>query len=269
MKLKNATLGTDPEMFLFDTQTQKFKSAIDIIPGTKELPFRPDELDNGFGLQTDNVLIEFNIPPVSIDRPDLFIQNINTMKQYIQMWLNKYDQNYTTRCQASAYLDESELIDERACMFGCDPDFNCYTKKQNPSPQIKEPTLRSAGFHWHIGFENLTAKSCINLIRYMDLFMGIPSIILDTDVKRRLLYGKAGAFRFQPYGVEWRVLSSYFLQDDTTIGFMYQQLMKAIKAFEDNVALPAPRIVVNTINKSDINTAKTLIDMFHIANELL
>lgn len=269
MKLKHITIGTDPEMFLFDNETETFKSAIGLIPGSKECPYRPDELVEGFGMQTDNVLIEFNVPAEKLENGFEFINNILFMKDYICNLLAKHNSNYTVKCQASAYLPNTELEDPQACLFGCDPDYNCYTRRQNPSPVLKEFNLRSAGFHWHVGFENPTVRDCIKLIRYMDLFMGIPSVILDKDTKRRSLYGRAGAFRLQPYGVEWRVLSSYFISSKETILFMYEQLLRAIKAFEDNETLPTPSEVVQTINRSNIEAAKQLIDKFKITNKLI
>ena len=268
MKLKQITIGTDPEMFLFDKSTGEFKSAIGLIPGSKEEPYHPEDLDDGFGLQTDNVLVEFNVPAVKLEHEHKFIGNIVLMKRYIQNLIAKFNENYTIKCQASAYLPMTELCDPQACLFGCDPDYNCYTRMQNPAPVIDEITLRSAGFHWHVGFENPTLRDCIKLIRYMDLFMGIPSVLMDSDTKRRSLYGKAGAFRLQKYGVEWRVLSSHFLDTPELITFMYKQLLRAIKAFEDNEPLPTPSRVVRTINKSNTEYAKQLIEEFKITNEL-
>ena len=57
------TIGSDPELFLFNTKTGKIVSAIDKIPGYKFCPYT-EGLPEGFGLQTDNILAEFNIPPV-------------------------------------------------------------------------------------------------------------------------------------------------------------------------------------------------------------
>ena len=268
MKLKHITIGSDPEMFLFDTETRQFKSAIGIIPGSKEEPFHPFDLPDGFALQTDNVLVEFNIPAVSFEKEHEFIDNLLSMRKYIDDLVKSTNVNLKTKCQASAHLPIEELNHPQAMLFGCDPDYNCYTKQQNIKPEIKDATLRSAGFHWHVGFDNPSLEDCIKLIRYMDLYMGIPSVLLDRDIRRRKLYGKAGAFRLQPYGVEWRVLSSYFLNGPDLIALMYRQLERAIKAFEDNAPLPEPIEVMSTINKSNMDKAKQLIETFKITNLL-
>lgn len=32
------------------------------------------------------------------------------------------------------------------------------------------------------------------------MYLGIPSVVMDPDTKRRTLYGKAGDFRLKAYG---------------------------------------------------------------------
>ncbi len=39
----------------------------------------------------------------------------------------------------------------------------------------------------------------------------------DKDTERRGMYGKAGAFRPKPYGVEYRTLSNAWLSNDERI----------------------------------------------------
>lgn len=269
MKLKDLTIGTDPEMFLYDTQEERFKSAIGLIPGSKEEPFHPESLSEGFGLQTDNVLIEFNVPAVKFAHGCAFMNNIIMMKRYIQKFISNINNNYTLKCQASAHFDLTELADPQACEFGCDPDYNCYNQQINPSPTIHDLTLRSAGFHIHLGMSDPNIADCLKLLRYIDLHVGVPSVVIDPDTQRRSLYGKAGAFRFQPYGIEWRVLSSYFLQNEKTLSFIYKQLARAIQAFEDSEPLPQPIVVIKTINKSNKDKAMLLIEKYKITNELI
>ena len=75
------TFGSDPELFIFNNKTKKVISAIDKIPGYKDDPYT-EGLPEGFGLQTDNILAEFNIPPVK-DCAN-FINNILYMFQYLR-----------------------------------------------------------------------------------------------------------------------------------------------------------------------------------------
>lgn len=54
--------------------------------------------------------------------------------------------------------------------------------------------------HIHIGYNNPEIEKSVDIIKAMDLFLGIPSILMDKDTLRRSRYGKAGAFRFKSYG---------------------------------------------------------------------
>lgn len=113
--LKGITIGSDPELFVFNTKTKKVASAIDKIPGSKEEPFR-EGLPEGFGLQTDNILAEFNIPPVtSVDR---FIENIEFMKDLIRDKVKAIDPNLDILCAASSKVPAKELRHPQAREFG-------------------------------------------------------------------------------------------------------------------------------------------------------
>ncbi len=70
--------------------------------------------------------------------------------------------------------------------------------------------------------------SCCQLVKQLDYFLGIPSLLLDKDEERRHLYGKAGAFRPKPYGVEYRVLSNFWLKSPELMRWVYNTTHLAI-----------------------------------------
>lgn len=109
------TIGSDPELFIFNNKTKKVVSAIDKIPGCKEEPYT-ENLPDGFGLQTDNILAEFNIPPVTSE--DKFIHNIEFMKNYIDNIVKNIDSNYGIKCAASFKVPAKELKHPQARQFG-------------------------------------------------------------------------------------------------------------------------------------------------------
>ena len=102
------------------------------------------------------------------------------------------------------------------------------------------------------------------MLAYVDAYVGIPSILYDTDTERRSLYGKAGCFRLQPYGFEYRTLSSYWIGSKSRLQFIYRQLIYALEAFERGYGLPDPEEVHNTINSNDIEHAQRLIDEYKL-----
>ena len=54
--------------------------------------------------------------------------------------------------------------------------------------------------HIHIGYDNSTKETNFAIIKALDLFLGVPSLEIDLDERRRGLYGKAGCFRHKKYG---------------------------------------------------------------------
>ena len=142
--LMNITIGTDPECFIYNTQTHKVKSAVSIIPGSKEHPQNIEEFGPGFAIQTDNILAEFNVPPT--DNIDDWVNNITKMKDYIRDFVKNIDPNFDILCAASQNVPKSELRSKQAKLFGCDPDYCIYTNDVNPKVDPKEVgNLRSAG----------------------------------------------------------------------------------------------------------------------------
>lgn len=263
MLSREYTIGSDPELFLFNTKTKKVVSAIDKIPGHKESPYR-ENLPEGFGLQTDNILAEFNIPPVRCEGD--FVENIEYMKNVIRELAQAIDPNFDVLCQASSKVPVKELKHPQAKAFGCDPDYCIYTQGPNVVGKAASTTLRSAGFHIHVGYPNNNIDTSIAMLNYIDAVVGLPSILYDTDVERRQLYGKAGCFRLQPYGFEYRTLSSYWIANESRLRFIWKQVTYALWMFERGKAIPDPYSIRDAINNNDVETAKYLIDKYGLIN---
>lgn len=136
------TFGADPELFIFNSKTKKVVSAIDKIPGTKAEPFT-EGLLKGFGLQTDNILAEFNIPAAKNEQE--FIESIEFMKNEIRNIVQKIDSNLDILCQASSKVPAKELKHPQAKLAGCDPDYCIYTNTRNEPGKLGRTTTRSAG----------------------------------------------------------------------------------------------------------------------------
>jgi len=205
---KIITIGSDPELFLVD-KSGNFVSAIGKIPGTKNLPYPVPKFGRGSALQVDNVLVEYNTAPTT----DLGTwATLHTgMLEHIKDRVSEF--NLLPKIVAAAEMPESELMDPAACVFGCDPDYNAWELQPNPTPRSNNPRLRSAGGHIHIGVEGMTELEKINTTRAMDLLVGAYSVVHDPDTKRAELYGRPGAMRPKPYGIEYRTVSNFWLTD--------------------------------------------------------
>lgn len=262
MILNNVTIGADPELFLINSKTGKVVSSIGIIPGEKGNPYRSDDMPEGYGLEIDNILAEFNIPPVTTKEG--FIEAMTYMKNYIKKFIKAKDSSLNILCKASMMVDEDQLQSSEAKMFGCSVDYNAYTEEPNPKPKGECTNLRSAGFHIHIGYDNCNVDTSLELIKYLDMYLGIPSVLKDDDTKRRSLYGKAGCFRLTPYGLEYRVLSSYFLSNKITLTWVWNGICKAIKAYNEGYGLIDPELVQKAINESDKELAEKLVKKYKL-----
>jgi len=247
------TIGTDPEVFLEDAVS--IIPAVGLVGGTKEAPI-PVNLG---AIQEDNVLAEFNTSPAN--SVDEFLYNIHTVMDQ----LSNVVQPYKLKVISSFDFNKDLLISlgNQALQFGCDPDYNAWTGEVNhpPSPYT---TLRTAGGHVHVGFDvsRDDDKSRFEVIQLMDIFLGIPSVLMDTDTRRRSMYGKAGACRLKSYGAEYRVLSNFWLQSDDYIKWVYSQSKRAVDNLgyiDDILGGYSPSDIQSVINNSNIKLAETII----------
>ncbi|MBQ0113706.1 MAG: hypothetical protein KBT03_11290 [Bacteroidales bacterium] len=259
-KVKNVTIGADPELFIINTKTNEVVSAIGIIPGEKGKPFT-DGMPKGFGVELDCILGEFNIPPCT--EINEFVESIKYMKNWIRNWVKNVNPDLDICCKASMNVPASQLKDPKASEIGCMPDFNAYTKKANEKPEGYADNQRVAGFHIHIGYDQPDIKTNLQLIKFFDLCCGVPSILYDRDTFRRTLYGQAGSFRNPKYGVEARTLSSFMLNDEY-LPMIFKQTQLAIDMVNDGMPLPDGDLVQKCINTSNETLARHLINLYNI-----
>lgn len=142
-KITSFTIGADPELFIVNTKTNKVVSSIGLIPGEKGDPWVGEDMPSGFGLEIDNILAEFNIPPVT--NCHSFVNNIEYMKKYIASFVKEKNPDLDVLCAASMEVPEDQLQSSEARLFGCSIDYNVYTEEPNPKPQGERTNLRSAG----------------------------------------------------------------------------------------------------------------------------
>ena len=121
-------------------------------------------------------------------------------------------------------------------------------------------------FHIHVGYDHPSVPESLRMVKLLDIFLGIPSVIIDPDKKRRELYGKAGAFRLTKYGMEYRTLSSYMMSDDYILNLVWDLLISAINFGESPNAFDKNQIQ-HIINESDVEEAKKFLNNFDYIRE--
>lgn len=232
-----STLGADPEVLLYSEQDKEYVPSIGLIGGSKAMPDRVD----GGAVQEDNVTAEFNIDPVPLDDFDAFNTGVRRMQQEVMLRARVH--GLRTVSKASAKFEEKYLQHPQAYVSGCDPDMNVYTGEENLYPNLKETQIRCAGGHLHFGDTGLFADpgSREHFIMCCDYFVGLPLAMLDPDTERYKTYGKAGNFRYKPYGVEYRTPSNHWLSSEKLTRMVHtgMGLAKAALAVGDGALIEA------------------------------
>lgn len=255
-------LGCDPELFLVD-HADRLVSSIGKIGGSKYEP-RALPLGRGYAVQEDNVALEFNIPAAGSKKT--FIRNVDAARTYLSNYVATMGLAFSTL--SAAHFPEDQLKDPAAQEFGCDPDFNAWEfGEPNPRPCATDKSLRSAGGHVHIGHKFNAPEDIIDFMKFMDLALGVPSVIMDqAGAERRKLYGNPGAFRIKPYGGEYRTLSNFWVFKDSTVAWVWDATEWAMDAWQNKkIAIEDMRTPINnSIRNNDVQLAETLVAEYNI-----
>ena len=245
-------LGTDPEVFLQDN-AGKLVSVIGLINADKWNPLQIPDMPKGFTLQEDNVSLEYGIPPAST--PEEFIHHIRAVMERSKAWVP----GLSFSNLSCAIFPEDQMKHPAAHVFGCEPDYCAWTGTVNRKPQPPHEFMRSAGGHIHVE----TAENPWRVIMGMDLYLGVPSVLMDKGEDRKQLYGKAGACRIKSYGPEYRTLSNFWIFEDRLIDWVWRNTARTLGnldvAFEDY-----SDVIQQCINNNDKTLAKELVDSFSL-----
>lgn len=206
-------MGCDPEIFLMNP-TGKIIPSCGLIGGTKK---EPKDIGKGVKVQEDNVTLEFNCDPVEHEMDSgLFVNSALNAFRHVNNYISKLGYIYSQ--ESSVKFSDADLKHPQANVFGCDPDFNAHLQGA-PNPPINTDNFkgwRSAGGHIHFGYDvekvEIPPWALVQLIEALVLF---PYADLQTFAmigqQRSQMYGKAGAYRPKPYGLEYRTPSNYWL----------------------------------------------------------
>lgn len=236
--------GADPECFLTVGNT--------LIPAWHFLPNTGKgnclELGRSGGVHFDNVMLELNPTPstslsdVSLNCHELcYAFRSNVVPEYMKDFQEQFaevkgiQKKKTVNCMFAPFYalsaDADVLYDSpHLYSFGCEPDYNAYTKKLNPPVDLPKD-IRVAGGHLMISAQDerlYNPDIVFNAVRWMDiLVMGtilaahqasgaLSQTWMERENKRRAFYGKAGSFRPKKFpdgyfGIEYRVPSSSWL----------------------------------------------------------
>lgn len=236
-KLADITLGCDPEVF-FSSATKggpvnaDLAFANGVIIGTKQEPM---PVANG-ALQVDGLAIELNITPART--PKEFAQRVDQVFTTARSLMLKLDAVATTSSVMAFTRKWAEQQNPASLEMGCNPDFNAWKDGDMNDMPDGEALFRTAGGHIHIGWNPISSAShffdCIEVVKHLDYALGVPSLFEDrAGAKRRSLYGEVGAFRPKSYGVEYRVLSNYWMFTPNRAEVVARRAFKAMELYNE------------------------------------
>jgi len=250
------SLGADPEFFIMDKQGN-VKSIIGRIGGTKESPKYITDTHEGFAIQEDNVAAEYNIPATYNKKH--FYGNIKFPQEAICTIIGTKE--FSISHDSAISFPNKELSTPESWIFGCEPDYDAWNMCINNKPEAKDKNLRTAGGHVHVGVALDNTEEMVALVRAMDLHLGVWSVIADKNgAKRRELYGKAGAFRPKPYGLEYRVLSNFWIFNEDHCNSVWDLTERSIAFVKEKKTLDKQlgQKVQHCINTGDKDVANSL-----------
>jgi hypothetical protein len=272
--MKLNAVGADVELFLQDDYGNPI-TAIRKFGGTKQNPKPMSGMPQGFFIQEDNVMAEFNIPPAN--NMDDFHSNIHNAVNWIEGVVKQKELHINIASLMKFKL--KQLQSTQARHVGCEPDYDVWTMEENPrvnSDKLKD--IRTCGGHIHITTDdsNMSIDETLNLIKACDYTIGIASVFWESDSSRKEHgYGMAGAFRFKEYGpskwrgVEYRTPSNFWVSGEFP-KLIFQKVESAIALasntrFQD-VAEHYKQVTINAINKhlkdDAFNIRKQMLKLF-------
>ena len=243
--------GSDPEVFLVNQQG-KHIAINGFINAGKDNPLQVPDMPTGFTLQEDNVALEYGIPPAATSAE--FVEYIQKVMDVSKQWLPA---DVTFSKLSCTVFEDDQLQHPLSRVFGCEPDYNAYSKKANPKPHPSHRGMRSAGGHIHVE----TDKHILKVVKAMDFFLAVPAVLMDNGLERKQLYGKAGAFRPKPYGVEYRTLSNFWIFSPKLIDWVWRNTERALNNLE--VASTCQH-VEECINTNDVKLAAAICNEYHL-----
>jgi|ERR1017187_442309 hypothetical protein len=256
MKNIKFSIGSDPEVGIFDKKLGRMVSSIPILKRDKNNPIILDEkTDTKF--YADNLLAEFSFGP-AFNRNE-FIERFRNAFKRGQEYLGD---NYKFELKAAHSYPQEDLkpaygVDPN--LIGCTPSFDFYSLTILDGQEFTN-NIRTQSTHIHIGHEKLTDFDTRHTaLKLIEIFLGCSSVIFDKDessLSRRQYYGLSGNFRPCDYGAEYRVLSSFALHCPELIGLTYDLVEYSLS----HVFNGTGQNILDSIDVNDIRKSINLCD---------
>lgn len=272
------TLGCDPEAFL--ARDGQVIGAEKVIAST---------LSDQYQRKTvvlDGVQLELN-PNPSTCRESLAGNIAGAVAAVAKKLEEKAHKGVSMSFEAVVRVDAKEMdtLSDKAKILGCAPSINLY----KPEAVLRVPKnlklMRSAGGHIHLGLsapiygqvlvaykpkknpyayprpEYKTVDYRKRLVPLLDTVVGNTSVLMDRNplaAQRRKVYGKAGEFRLPAHGLEYRVLSNFWMRHYSLYSIVFGLARMCCQILATTVAseldLHLPKLVPGAAKYEDLES---------------
>ncbi len=238
--IEGILFGSDLELFVIDTRTDKVVPAGMLVPGTKDTPFK---MKTGT-VHPDGLAVEVGCDPASTWTE----LNKNLEAILAEVKAEFFPEEYYVYSESSVATKEciQDFDKHRAehpewFISGCAPEleagklaYNNGTRSDvNPKDKLRCKDKFFVGMHLHLGFTEWD-NTCFTRIDAGALVEKAHGKVWLSDEQvggeRQQYYGGRQCFRMKPYGVEDRSLAGHtFLTDKKVIAdlaYAYQCLIK-------------------------------------------
>jgi hypothetical protein len=283
----SATSGTDPEIFVQDRWG-------DILPAWSFLPNKAEayklprwenekvfrdsgplsaEVKANSVAYWDGFQAEFSTPGVNC-------LDILCAEVFHQLKALQAKMPLGCKLSPESTLPVTQLVLDKASeehvALGCKPSLNAYGHKGICVENCRDLRHRFAGGHIHFGLDEQfkAPEQLIAAVKMIDAVMGVASVSLlpkESPIRRRY-YGLAGEYRTPSHGLEYRVLSNYWLRSPKLFMLTFTLARGAMRLGlrdfrKDYQASDAE--VTECINNHDVDLACKLIDRNRVIYEAL
>ena len=219
----SVNLGCDPELFIVNKQG--------VVVGSERVLLGGLNVGSDSSIVTDGVQVELHPHPGSCREGLSFRiqQCVLDLDTYIKSRPDLKGLRLSFDPMVEVAREELERLSPKAQTLGCQPSLNIYghkTKEVNGMEYRK----RSAAGHIHLGMD-MEPFNLTQLIPLLDLFVANTCVLFDRDPasrERRQLYGKAGEYRLPSHGLEYRVLSNFWLRHYSLMSCVFGLARQAV-----------------------------------------
>ena len=194
--------GCDPEIFVTDKKGK-------VIPATTFLQDKKASPSMFY----DGLQAEFC--PVAASCLEQLGEQVRKALMAVRNTAQSHNPDARLSIQNTIQLTPAEMrkLSEEDIRFRCSTSMNIYNDG-GELPEARAYLWRFAGGHIHVGCGSQPPQVIRSMVRAMDGFLGVAAVSLAASFdnpERRRMYGRAGEFRVPGHGLEYRVLSNYWL----------------------------------------------------------